>query len=374
MDVQGSKGTDSSVPSLDMTDLMDFAASTESKQDSGAASNSVRPDPDSSNTASPTSDSSFERTASPVGGANGPWPSALTLISIPAGSTLRIDGVAQADLAKLAFQAGDPIGSLSIPLPPGTHAVGLHEAGSSQLQSSSGFLDYYTKQRARYRRDGELDLGKLIQAAVATRGFFPEPIVPHLFGNYYFEQGELEAAERFWNLAIQTNPTFAPAHLNLAYAAHQRGDSQVASHQWKLATAFNVQDAFGIGDHASSLAESLTLDGTQSPFDGQDYWSSRKLSARDLDVIHVLLAMRDQFRSSSERAACLNNIGVYLAQEVGQHDAAMFFFHQARRELAQYPDSAATQTNRKVMDNMVNAAQAGEFVETDVYRRLASSL
>ncbi|TWU05623.1 tetratricopeptide repeat protein [Stieleria varia] len=298
------------------------------------------------------------------------WPADVSLMQIPAGQIATLDGVIQTELTDTGFGAI----TLLLPTPPGTHQLQTSSEQSGREVRSSGFLAYYQQQRKRFAGVEGLDLEKLSVEYVKERGWFREPILPHLIGDAYWQQGETDSAVRFWQAAVRVSPGFAPSHLNLAYAASQSGESAVAVRELHHASALNVQDTYSISTHLIRLqrdleSESVTIGSMRySPL---DYLPSFPSDTKSQRVLDVLLTLRDLATSSEDKAACINNIGVYLQHELKQPGAAVNYFLQARQEFN--PDNAASESFvlKTILNNLSESAETAGFADATLYRRLA---
>ena len=57
---------------------------------------------------------------------------------------------------------------------------------------------------------------------------FDNPLMPHFWGNYYFQEQELDAAVRHYQWALKIAPTFAPSYYNLAVIEHRRKNTDAS--------------------------------------------------------------------------------------------------------------------------------------------------
>ncbi len=310
-----------------------------------------------------------DRPAKLGGASDYQWPSEISLISVPLGTVPSIDGVPRVSLAESGFAAS----SLTLPSPPGRHVIKLSPTQQPAATTSPGFPQYYRQQLQRYQGSEGLDFDKLTRAAADVGGVYRDPILPHCLGNYYWQSGNQDAAVRFWKLAVVVSPSFAPSHLNLGFAAGQRGDREVAQHELSLAAALNVQDTFGIAGHLAHLQETESFSPAGSVYSARDYLPGQQLSGKTRDVVNALLALRDLVSSPADRAGCLNNVGVYLMHEANSPAPAVGFFQQSKLALADASAADSSRISKTILQNLVKAADQAGFVEADLFRRLAES-
>ncbi|MEM9365102.1 MAG: hypothetical protein AAGD07_03830, partial [Planctomycetota bacterium] len=201
---------------------------------------------------------------------------------------------------------------------------------------------------------------------------------------------EAEAAVRFWNAAVLVQPSFAPAHLNLALAFHVALKWDRAVHQWQLANAWNVQDCYQMSrelewlageliamrpdDAPPPLGESLTA---PASFKIDDYEELPSLTGQDLDMAGVYEAIAILLGTPQDAAACWNNLGVYLLHQSGKPKFAASYLSRAHLCLLN-TDPSSTRERREllkvIVSNLADAANQGELAEADFYNRLALQL
>lgn len=298
------------------------------------------------------------------------WPQSVALVSIPSGQIGSVDGVAQVDWT----DAGLSDKLLTLPVPAGNHQVRAAAGTETLSVKSTGFAEYYSQQLAAFRGDEGLDLKKLSERLVASGGVFHDPVLPHLVANAYWQSGQVESAVRFWNAAIRLSPSFAPSHLNLAFAAHQRSETEVANRELYLATILNVQDTFGIARHITKLRRELPESIQEVyQFNEQDYFPSIQYDQTTQKVINVLTTLKELAADPADRAACLNNIGVHLMHKTQDPESAFNYFLQAQQELSRDGPVEPTEVSNTILDNLVLSAERGMFAEAELFRRVRSA-
>lgn len=239
---------------------------------------------------------------------------------------------------------------------------------------SSGFTDHYLERKRAVTRGESLDLSELQKQLIAARGVFEDPILPHLLGNAYWEAEHQESAVRFWNAAVLRAPGYAPSHLNLAYTYWRRGDESAARRELALATILNVQDTFGIGRHVADLTSKLgrgEMAGTT--YSRRNYLPTGPATT-NVKVVRVLESVYRLAEAATDRAACLNNAGIFLMDEADQPNLAAAFFLQAQQELQDGFHGLRGQHATTILNNLARSAEKARLPEAEFFRRLANSM
>ncbi len=256
--------------------------------------------------------------------------------------------------------------------PDGSHATSL----SPQLVSAGQpFMDYYADRVSGLRDGGNWNFGLLLNACRSHGGVFLDPLLPHCWGNYYWQAGDADAALRHWNWAIRIEPTFAPSHLNRAFAFHFQQQPQKAREALALAYVFNIQDCYGIRDHVLSLQRKLILSAclnTRPQFDPDDFAAPvEQLTVEDQQVVGILETISDYAGRPQAKAKAMNNAGVYLLRTASKPRLALEYLRQAQGFLARANVVAAEDKLAAViLDNMEQAATLADYPERSLYAQL----
>ena len=236
---------------------------------------------------------------------------------------------------------------------------------------SHSFAEHYQREFAAMQVGGRWHFEKLCEATRPTWGASRDPLLPHFWGNFFWQDEQPEAAVRFWKLAVRVQPNFAPAHANLAFAFLGRGDTAKAKHELAIAAKLNSLDAFGLEAHLNLLREQL---GWWDAIDAEARWSdadyaeaTAQLSGDARQVVNVLRTISQYAIHAGDRARALNNAGVYLAQQ-RQHEAAVALFQEA---LAMVGDLPATEQDRELLNtlfgNLERSAKEARLAEHALY-------
>lgn len=202
-------------------------------------------------------------------------------------------------------------------LPAGEHVWQIGEAGAIQTRVvTRTFAHFYLEEKALTQKDGRYSFDRLAERTKPIAAAFREPVLPHLWGNYFWQENEREAAIRFWKQAARIEPSFAPAHLNLAFAHAEQKNDAAALKALALADHCNPLDAYGIAAHIQSLQERL---GLWKALDTAPFWSpleyqptARVLTGEPKQVVQTLRTIARYTTQPVDRVKALNNAGVYL--------------------------------------------------------------
>lgn len=266
-------------------------------------------------------------------------------------------------------------GFWTLVIPAGRHVVQLTAAQPPRMvESQEGFVEFYQGSVASFSTGEAYDFEKLIRATAATSGVFQEPLLPHHWGNYFWQNEDREAAVRLWNEAVRIDPGFAPSHLNLSYAHAESGDSDRARHEAQLAALLNVQDAFGISSHLVQLRQRLRL--PPVPHDAVRFLperyeeSSSSLTVEQERGLRVLSTIAEVCVDPVERIRAINNIGVYLTHEQ-QPRLGLKYFRNGLREvlsMGRHPESA--ELKRYFLANLERGFKTAGMGEHVIYARM----
>ena len=235
---------------------------------------------------------------------------------------------------------------------------------------SHSFVEHYQRELAALQAGGRWDFEKLCDATRPTWGAFRDPLLPHFWGNFFWQAEQPEAAIRFWKLAVRVLPSFAPAHANLAFAAKVQGDTKKALNETALAARLNPLDAFGLEAHLNQLREQL---GWWESVTTEPRWSegdyaadTASVSGEARQVVNVLRTIAQYATQAADRSRALNNAGVYLAQQ-RQHEAAVSLFQEALTMAASQPGEPDGELLKTVFGNLEQSAKAARLAEHTLY-------
>jgi len=283
-------------------------------------------------------------------------------------SVIEIDGVALPihNLQELTGQR-----DVALVLPLGKHVVRFEKSDPPRLlEPKRWFLDAYRDAMTRVQTNGRWDFDRLLDLSRSSLDRFTEPLVPHFWGNYYWQENEIDAAARQYTWALEIAPTFAPAYFNLAALYHERGNDIAAQRYLRLADLWNAQNAYGL---AQALAALHAAVGNPDPSSGvvndeSDWYvgTQDELTVRDRDMVAVLQSSAEFAPRITERAKILNNLGAYI-EHVGKPEHALQSYRSAAAVLGAAPVSA--EERRVIQGILVNLARVCRKADMPEYRR-----
>ena len=215
------------------------------------------------------------------------------------------------------------------------------------------------------------NLDRLAESLQRTNGVFQEPVLPHLIGVAYWQRGESESAIRFWKAAIRHSPSFAPSHLNLAFAAFENSITETASKELYLASVLNVQDTFGIDRHIIELRRRLgAVSGEAFVYDERDYLPAVANDSQSQRIVDVYSSIHELADSPADRAACWNNVGVYFMEIRGEPALAIDYFLHSQQELVGPAEILGGEIASTILDNLIRCAESAGLVEAELFRQI----
>jgi len=307
----------------------------------------------------------------PPATANLPWHDASWSALIESHDAISVDGVDRS-----APATRWPLRPWPVVLPPGHHILAIGKQAKVQDQTAS-FPDYYAKQAAKYCDDKQRYVFE--QLAAASRpglGRFSDPLLPHFWGNYWWQEKRPDAAIRAWKTAIRIEPAFAPSHLNLAYAFQEGADPAQAEAELAIAAALNVQDGYGIARHIRRLRDKSGDPQKSDPavrFEPRRYVDSMEELQEPHAAVVNLLTSLGSHAGHAALAASWNNAAVYLQREGLNPILVMQCLGKARDTLVAgglAASPADTELTQSVLHHMTLAAHRAGMSEERLYADL----
>lgn len=295
-----------------------------------------------------------------------PWAKMEWAVFVSPGDTPRLNGVS------VWTPAAANSSSWPLVVPHGQAVWQANDGAEPRIQVvSHSFAEHYQRELGAMQLGGRWHFEKLCEATRPSWGAFRDPILPHFWGNFYWQEEQPEAAIRFWKLAVRVQPNFAPAHANLAFASAGRGDTKNAKNELAIAARLNPLDAFGLDAHLNLLREQLEwweAVETQPRWADTDYAAeTTSVSGEARQVVNVLRTISQYATHAADRSRALNNAGVYLAEQ-RQHEAAVAMFQEA---LTMVADQPAVEQDREllktVFGNLERSAKEARLAEHALY-------
>ncbi|MCA9201677.1 MAG: hypothetical protein KDA59_01435 [Planctomycetales bacterium] len=261
-------------------------------------------------------------------------------------------------------------------LPRGTHQVRFRPRERAiEVKVDESFYDTYSKMRQFFDAGGQTRVGELLSRGARAMDVHQAPYLLNLHGGAYAQQDQWAAAERKFRRALRVNPLFAPAHLNMAYALHRRGDQAGAERELMLADALNVGNVCGIAPGIVQLRRELNLEITEikpASLNVAAYISLESLSSDDEHLIALVEAISKYAVLDEERAKVLNNLGAHFADS-GKPERALAHYRDALGAL-KFAGPDRFQLAEQVLGHMSQACRKANFAEADEYEQMKDAV
>jgi tetratricopeptide (TPR) repeat protein len=296
-------------------------------------------------------------------------------VPVPAGATgIEVDGVSL-PLRNIQTLTGQRNVTLVLPL--GKHVVRFSKGDTPRVvEPSRWFIDGYREAMARVQEGVRWDFDRLLDLSRQSLDRFSEPLVPHFWGNYYWQEGEFEAAARHYTWALEITPTFAPAYFNLAALHHQQGNSAAAHRYLRLADLWNIQNAYGLSAALGALRGAMGALQLDPDNDDADWYISAhdEMTVRDRDMIAVLQSSAEFAPRLAERAKILNNLGAYF-EHTGRPEYALQSYRSAAAVLAATGvDAEERRVILGILENLARVCRSASMPEYRRYERLQAMM
>ncbi len=291
-------------------------------------------------------------------------------IRIPRGAAvIEIDGLRLPIIEPAALAAAPaPI----LLLPRGTHAL-LFRANESAVPVTiqSDFVSEYRAMREFFGVGGSIRGGELMSRSARAMDVHGSPFLLNLMGASHAAADRWGVAERTFRRALAVNPTFSPAHLNLAECLFRRNALEEAAREAELAAIFNVQNVYGVAAGVSQMRRKLGLPIAEAgPVDAREmrYVGSAPLSEEDERMTALLEGISKYAVEDAERGKILNNLAVHFADR-GRPELALYHFREALAVL-KLAGPERFELATRVFSNMSHVCRKAGFEEADEYDQM----
>ena len=291
-------------------------------------------------------------------------------IRIPRGAAvIEIDGLRLPIVAPAALaEAPAPI----LLLPRGTHAL-LFRANESAVPVtiSSDFVVEYRAMREFFGVGGSVRREELMGRSARAMDVHGAPFLLNFLGASHAGADRWAVAERTFRRALAVNPTFSPAHLNLAECLFRRKELEEAAREAELAAIFNVQNVYGLAAAITEMRRKLGLPiGEAGPINvGQFcYVSSEPPSEEDQRMTALMEGISKYAVEEAQRGKILNNLAVHFADR-GRPELALYHFREALAVLKRAGPQRFELATR-VFSNMSRVCRKAGFEEADEYEQM----
>ncbi len=290
----------------------------------------------------------------------------------PTADMIEVDGqrLPLADVAELQ-QSVAPV----LILPQGVHTVRFRRNENPfQVKIEGHFIESYHAARAFFGLGGQVRTVELLRRSAWAYDSHRAPLLLNFYGASYASEQKWEAAQRKFRRALRVNPTFAPAHLNLAHCLLSDGDIEGARREVALADAFNIGNVYGIAHAISTMKQATEPQGEDvqpgavTRIVAAEYFSKQQLSAEDERIEAMLLSLSKYAVRDSERGKIINNLAAHLADR-GNTDAALHYYRAALETLKK-ATAERLEIARKVLQNMAAACTRAGYEEAAEYQQM----
>ncbi len=254
----------------------------------------------------------------------------------PAATIIEVDGLLL-PVTNLSELQASPAPVLL--LPRRAHVVRFNRSDRLiEVKIARDFVDTYDEMRSYFGVPGKVQTQLLVMRGARAMDVHGAPFLLNFLGADYIHRNQWEAAERKYRRALRVNPTFSPAHLNLAHCLAHRKANAEAIREIQLAEAFNVGDVYGISTGIFALKVQLEVasvdneDQRPVEFFSDVYVSLEPLSEEDRRIVAFMQAASRYATRDEARAKILNNLAVHFA-ESGRPTLALEYFRGALKAL-----------------------------------------
>jgi tetratricopeptide (TPR) repeat protein len=261
-------------------------------------------------------------------------------------------------------------------LPRGVHAVRLRPGdGLFEVRREKDFAVTYADMRAFFRRNGTVADDELFGRGARALDVHGAPFLLNFMGASYVAGNQWDAAERKFRRALRVNPTFSPAHLNLAKCWTRAGRQTEAMREVQLAEAFNIGNVYGLAAAIVQLRRELGMPLEQREpieFSAGVYISLEPMSVGDQRLTSLLQAVSKYAVREEERGKILNNLAVHFADS-NRPELALEHFRDALDAL-KFAGPERFDLARLVFSHMHSVCLKSDFAEAGEYARMKESV
>jgi tetratricopeptide (TPR) repeat protein len=291
-------------------------------------------------------------------------------VRIPAAATvLEVDGV------RLPVRHPSRLAESPAPilfLARGVHAVRFRTTERPiQVKIEADLVDEYQSMRRYFDLDGSVRAGELMRRGAWAMDVHATPFLLNFTGAGHAKEGGWDVAERAFRRSLCVNPTFSPAHLNLAECLLRRKAPEEAMREINAADAFNVGNVYGLTDAINRLRRRLKMPVGQCDSvdaDTLSYVTTFPLSDEDRRMIALIEGISKYAVKAEERAKTVNNLAVHFA-DTGKLDLALHHFRNALATV-KYAGPERFAVAQKIFSNMSAVCRQAGLPEAEEYDRM----
>lgn len=292
----------------------------------------------------------------------------------PAAEIIEIDGLKLPVGNPAALAAGR---SPLLFLPRGSHVVRFRPREPIRISIRGDLFTEYQKMRRFFDVSGKVRSDALMERGARAADVHGTPFLLNFAGAASAAGDRWDVAGRKFRRALAVNPTFSPAHLNLAQCLLRRKLPEQAAREVELADAFNVGNVYGLARAIAEFRRRLAT----APQPGQPieagpievgvdcYLSGETPSPEDRRVSALLEGISKYAVDQAQRGKILNNRAVHLA-DAGHGELALHHFRNALEAVKQAGPDQRYELTRTIFANMSQVCRKAGFAEADEYRQM----
>lgn len=272
----------------------------------------------------------------------------------------------------IAVSGLEPISRVRGPyllLPKGEHLVRFRmNQPALRVQIEGHFGDEYAMMREFFGVAEDIQTDWLTDRARRAYDVHRTGFLLNFEGAAYAAKEDWAAAERKFRRTLAVQPTFSPAHLNLAHCLARRGDQAGAAREVRLAQQFNVGNLFGLQAAIDSLVRDWKVEEeSASPLilPLAEYQAATKLTEVDQRMIALLQGISKYAVQPSDRAKVLNNLAVHFADRQ-QADLSLEYFRDAL-QAARGDSASRSNLVRHMFSQMEAVCRTAGYAEAEEY-------
>lgn len=217
-------------------------------------------------------------------------------------------------------------------LPPGKYRV----SQGSDVQTvsvSNSYGDHYFKEVERLTdNEGQIDYDRVVAQIVNELSHPQEAYLLNLLAHHYLKRKKYDAARRTLFRALTIDPSFAPAHLNLAWVYLKKKQEKECEFELRLAEDMDATGTFGLERGAAVIRHGLSYKKkTPVKLDAARY--QFKLTVDD-PVVDACFLFEKFAKTPLDAISAQNNAALRLLK-LGHFEQAQGLFFKALKVLSE---------------------------------------
>ena len=293
-------------------------------------------------------------------------------VQIPASATiLEVDGVRlpvnyPGELAK------SPAALLL--LSRGVHSVRFRTSDLPiEVTIDADLLDTYQAMRGYFNVSGQVNGEELMRRGAWAMDVHGSPFLLNFMGARHAKEKRWDVAERAFRRSLSVNPTFSPAHLNLAECLLQRKKPEQAAEEINAADLFNVGNVYGLQEAINVARKKQKMPmGKLDPVNITEfsYVTTETITQQDRQMAALMEEISKYVVKPGERGKIINNLAIHFA-DTDRPELALHHFRQALA-VVKVAGTDRFAIARQIFVNMSGVCKEAGFAEADEYQRMQS--